>query len=73
MTSLASAWAMGRRRPEEHRHKVDAAKRCSGVCPGFIHDLITSAFDYFMYKSSLCTVLSRRYCSVMYKVTMSPW
>ena len=29
---LASAWAMARRRPREHR-KVDLATRCSGVCP----------------------------------------
>ena len=33
MTGLASAWAMARRRPKEYRHKVDAATRCSGVCP----------------------------------------
>ena len=30
---LASAWAMARRRPKEYRRKVDAATRCSGVCP----------------------------------------
>ena len=33
MTGLASAWAMARRRTKEYRHKVDAATRCSGVCP----------------------------------------
>ena len=33
MTGLASAWAMGRRRPKEYGRKVDAATRCSGVCP----------------------------------------
>ena len=33
MAGLASAWAMARRRPKEHRRKVDAATRCSGVCP----------------------------------------
>ena len=33
MTGLASAWAMVRRRPKEYRRKVDAATRCSGVCP----------------------------------------
>ena len=33
MTGLASAWAMARRRPKEYRRKVDAATRCSGVCP----------------------------------------
>ena len=30
---LASAWAMARRRPKEYRRKVEAATRCSGVCP----------------------------------------
>ena len=33
MAGLASVWAMDRRRPKEYRHKVDAATRCSGVCP----------------------------------------
>ena len=33
MTGLASAWAMARRRTKEYRRKVDAATRCSGVCP----------------------------------------
>ena len=33
MTGLASAWAMARRRTREYRRKVDAAARCSGVCP----------------------------------------
>ena len=33
MTGLASAWAMVRRRPKEYRRKVDAATRCSDVCP----------------------------------------
>ena len=33
MAALASAWAMTRRRPQEYRRKVDAATRCSGVCP----------------------------------------
>ena len=33
MTGLASARAMARRRPKEYRCKVDAATRCSGVCP----------------------------------------
>ena len=33
MAGLASAWAMARRRPKEYRRKVDAATRCSGVCP----------------------------------------
>ena len=33
MAGLASAWAMARRRPREYRRKVDAATRCSGVCP----------------------------------------
>ena len=47
LTSLVSAWAMDRRRsnwriwtwrtwrlkPKEYRRKVDAATRCSGVCP----------------------------------------
>ena len=33
MAGLASVWAMARRRPKEYRRKVDAATRCSGVCP----------------------------------------
>ena len=33
LASLASAWVMARRRPKEYRRKVDAATRCSGVCP----------------------------------------
>ena len=33
MAGLASDWAMARRRPKEHRRKVDAATRCSAVCP----------------------------------------
>ena len=33
MASLASAWAMARRRLKEYRRKVDAATRCSGVYP----------------------------------------
>ena len=33
MTGLTSAWAMAGQRPEEYRRKVDAATRCSGVCP----------------------------------------
>ena len=33
MTDLASAWAMARRRTKEYRRKVEAATRCSGVCP----------------------------------------
>ena len=36
MTGLASAWAMARRRPSEYRRKVDAATRCSGVCPPYL-------------------------------------
>ena len=39
MAGLASAWAMARRRPKEYRLKVDAAKRCSGVCPHTLPDL----------------------------------
>ena len=31
--SLASAWAMVRYRQKEYRRKLDAATRCSGVCP----------------------------------------
>ena len=30
---LASAWAMARRRLKAYRRKVNAATRCSGVCP----------------------------------------
>ena len=33
MAGLASAWAMARRRLKEYRRKVNAATRCSGVCP----------------------------------------
>ena len=33
MASLASVWAMARRRTKDYRRKVDAATRCSGVCP----------------------------------------
>ena len=33
MAGLASAWAMTRREAEGDRRKVDAATRCSGVCP----------------------------------------
>ena len=33
LADLASVWAMARRRPKEYRHKVDAATRCSDVCP----------------------------------------
>ena len=33
MAGLASAWAMAKRRPKEYRLKVDAATRCSAVCP----------------------------------------
>ena len=39
MTGLASAWVMARRRPKEYRRKVDAATRCSGVCPHTWPDL----------------------------------
>ena len=33
ISGLASAWAMARRRPKEYRRKMDAPRRCSGVCP----------------------------------------
>ena len=33
MAGLAPVWAMARRRTKEYRRKVDAATRCSGVCP----------------------------------------
>ena len=33
MAGLASAWAMATRMPKEYYRKVDAATRCSGVCP----------------------------------------
>ena len=33
MAGLAFACAIARRRPKEYRCKVDAATRCSGVCP----------------------------------------
>ena len=39
MTGLASAWAMAGRRPKEYRRKMDAATRCSGVCPYTLPDL----------------------------------
>ena len=47
MTNMASAWAVARRWPKEYRHKVDAATRCSGVCPHTLSDLkctITTRF-----------------------------
>ena len=33
MPGLVSVWVMARWRPKEYRRKVDAATRCSGVCP----------------------------------------
>ena len=33
MAGLASAWTMARQWPKKYRRKVDAATRCSGVCP----------------------------------------
>ena len=33
MAGLTSAWAMARQRPREYSRKVDAATRCSDVCP----------------------------------------
>ena len=33
MGGLSSAWVMARRRPQEYRSIMDAATRCSGVCP----------------------------------------
>ena len=33
MAGLPSAWAMARPRSKEYRRKVEAATRCSGVCP----------------------------------------
>ena len=39
MAGLASAWAMARRRPKEYHRKMDAATRCSGVCPHTTLDL----------------------------------
>ena len=33
IAGLASAKVMARRRPKQNRRKVDAATRCSGVCP----------------------------------------
>ena len=33
MTGLAAAWVIARRRLKEYRRQVDAATRCSGVCP----------------------------------------
>ena len=32
VTGLASAWCLARRRPKEYNSKVNAAKRCLGVC-----------------------------------------
>ena len=43
MTGLASAWAMASRRTKEYRRKVDAATRCSGVCPHTWPDLTVEA------------------------------
>ena len=39
MTGLAFARAIARRRPKEYRPEVDAATRCSGVCPHTLPDL----------------------------------
>ena len=33
---LACAWAMARQRLKEYRRQVDAATRCSGVCPPYL-------------------------------------
>ena len=33
LAGLTSAWTTARRRPKDYRCKVDAATRCSGVCP----------------------------------------
>ena len=43
ITGLASVWAMARQRTKEYLRKVDAATRCSGVCPRTIPDLTHSA------------------------------
>ena len=40
MTGLASAWAMSSRGPKEYRCRVNAATRCSGVCPHTWPELI---------------------------------
>ena len=36
VAGLVSAWAMARRRPRDYRRKVDAATRCSSVCPPYL-------------------------------------
>ena len=36
MTGVASAWVMARRRMKEYRCNMDAATRCSGVCPPYL-------------------------------------
>ena len=41
MTGLASAWAMARGRSKDYRRKVDAASRCSGVCPPYLTNMST--------------------------------
>ena len=33
MSGLAFAWTMARQRLKEHRRKMDAATRCTVVCP----------------------------------------
>ena len=36
MADQASAWAMVKRRPKEYCRKLDAATRCSSVCPPYL-------------------------------------
>ena len=55
MTGLASAWAMARRRSKEYRRKVDAATRCSGVCPHTCPELCTCGASFSLGKVALAT------------------
>ena len=47
MKGLASAWAMARRRQKDYRCKVDAAMRCSGVCPHIAKQFQNASSAYF--------------------------
>ena len=51
MEGLASACAMARRRPRDYRRKVDAATRCSGICPNTWPDLIATESLPALHKS----------------------
>ena len=60
MAGLASAWVMARRRPRE----VDAATRCSGVCPHTWPDYAWSEhFTYLLMCLPMVQPMGRGICS----------